>query len=263
MGVSAVARPTLRTWWQWLRGNRLRILMYHSVADEPADPWAVTPPQFAAQLTYLAENQFRVISLAEACRLLATGANLRRTVVLTFDDGYRDFLLNALPLLREFNFPATLFVVTGRLGQTAMWRSVDKNRALLTEAEVRQVQAQGITLGSHTVTHVDLTTVPPAQLTEELTTSQAAVAAWGEAFSAFAYPGGRFTAREQQAVQQAGYTCAVIVGGRWGNGPETNRWLLRREPMLAQDTLAWFAHRVRGHYELHYLAARWRGQATR
>ena len=72
-----------------------------------------------------------------------------------------------------------------------------------------------------------------------------------------------FTQRERDAVERAGYHCAVIVGGRWGNGAETDRFLLKREPMLASDSLDWFARRVNGFYEWHYLWARARGIETR
>ena len=85
----------------------------------------------------------------------------------------------------------------------------------------------------------------------------------GESFIPFAYPGGTFTRRERDAVERAGYNCGVIVGGRWGNGPETDRFLLKREPMLASDSLEWFKKRVNGFYEAHYLMARARGVETR
>src|SRR5258708_27417760 len=77
----------------------------------------------------------------------------------------------------------------------------------------------------------------------------------GETFIPFAYPGGTFAQRERDAVKRAGYDCGVIVGGRWGNGPETDRFLLKREPMLASDSLHWFKKRVSGFYEAHYLMA--------
>ena len=78
-----------------------------------------------------------------------------------------------------------------------------------------------------------------------------------------AYPGGTFTPRERAAVEAAGYDCGVIVGGRWGSGPETDPFLLKREPMLASDSSVWFQKRVNGFYEAHYLIARARGIETR
>lgn len=236
--------------------------MYHSISDTARDRDAVTPAMFAAQMEYLANSNFEVVALADACRLLNTGGDLRRKIVLTFDDGYRDFL-NALPVLDAHRFPATLFVVTGCIGQTARWHSTDKSRPLLTRDQLQAVRAAGIALGSHSVVHPDLTALDESALAAELEMARATMRDFGETFFPFAYPGGRFTSRERAAVKRAGYDCAVIVGGRWGNGAETDCLLLKREPMMASDTLAWFKKRVNGYYELYYLGARMRGINTR
>jgi len=236
--------------------------MYHSISNAE-NAMTVPQTQFAAQMDYLAHNSFRVVSLQESCRRLQTERDLHRTIVLTFDDGYRDFLTTAVPILQQHGFTATLFVVTGLVGKTAMWSSFDKAQPLLSENELRHIKAIGFSLGSHTVTHADLTTLDDDALTRELNGSRATLAGWGEIFSSFAYPGGRFSQRERDAVARAGYNCAVIVGGRWGNGNATNRFLLKREPVLGSDTLEWFAKRVNGFYEWHYLWARARGILTR
>jgi len=214
-------------------------------------------------MQFLADQGFQVVSLKEACRRLAADGDLARAIVLTFDDGHRDFLTNAAPVLQQHRFTATLFVVTGRLGDTASWSSVDKNRELLSRNEVCELKSQGFQLGSHTVSHADLRMLDDAALERELTDSHATITELGETFAPFAYPGGMFAKREREAVERAGYDCAVIVGGRWGNGPETDRFLLKREPMLASDSLNWFKKRVNGFYEAHYLIARARGIETR
>ena len=237
--------------------------MYHSISGSNHDRLTVAPERFAAEMKLLAEQEFQVVSLAEACRRLASGRKLARAIVLTFDDGYRDFLTTAAPVLRQHGFSATLFVVTGRLGDTASRRTAQKTRALLNRDELCELKSAGFQLGSHTVTHPDLRSLDDATLERELADSYAAIARLGETFIPFAYPGGTFTQRERDAVQRAGYDCGVIVGGRWGNGPETDRFLLKREPMLASDSLDWFKKRVNGFYEAHYLMARARGIETR
>ncbi|MBI5303622.1 MAG: polysaccharide deacetylase family protein [Chloroflexi bacterium] len=249
--------------WSWLARRRLRILMYHSISDAPRDRWAVCPEMFAAQMQYLSESRYHVIPLAEAVRLLRTNGDLHRKIVLTFDDGLRDFLTNAAPILRNHNYPATLFIVTGYSGKTAQWSSVDKTQRLLSADELCAIKAMGFVLGSHTVTHPDLTSLDDTGLERELFESRDQIASFGETFIPFAYPGGAFTRRERDAVERAGYDCAVIVGGRWGNGSETDCYLLRREPMMASDTLSWFTRRVCGFYEWYYLWAQVRGIQTR
>lgn len=243
--------------------NRLRILMYHRIADDSPDRLTISPKLFQQEMEYLAANGFHVISLQEARERLAANADLKKQIALTFDDGYLDFLTNAAPILRQLKFSATLFIVTGAIGSHAHWSSVDKRQRLLDKEQLLELRAQGFQLGSHTVTHPDLTAQSDSQLADELKRSRDAVCALGETFVPFAYPGGSFTRRERDAVERAGYACAVIVGGRWGNGRETDRFLLKREPMLASDSLAWFKKRVNGYYEGHYLWGRARGMQTR
>ena len=248
-------------WRDYIKRNRLRVLMYHAIDSNDGDRLAVTPETFAEQMAYLANNGFQVISLQAAIRALDDSASLDRAIVLTFDDGYRDFLTTAMPVLERYRFPATLFIVTKM--SKDQWRRNGNAEALLSREEIREIKRRGFSLGSHTVTHPDLTSVDDETLNRELTDSRAAIAQLGETFIPFAYPGGTFSRRERDAVERAGYDCGVIVGGRWGNGPETDRFLLKREPMLASDSLDWFKKRVNGFYEAHYLMARARGVETR
>lgn len=249
----------LRYWPAYAAKNRLRILMYHSISDTAQDSLAVSPERFASEMKYLHDRRFEVITLQNACRRLETGRNLRRTIVLTFDDGYRDFLATAVPILVRYQFPATLFAVVGQ-GQSGLPFGPEP---LLSEREVRKVCSLGFEIGSHTLTHAELTKLEPEALSRELSRSHEALAELAGEFLPLAYPGGKFSDEVCLAADRAGYSCAVIVGGRWGNGPETDRFRLRREPMLASDSLEWFKKRVNGYYEAHYFGARMRGYSTR
>jgi peptidoglycan/xylan/chitin deacetylase (PgdA/CDA1 family) len=93
------------------------ILMYHSIARGRPDPWdlCVDPDRFAEQLQLL-RDRFRVVSLSELSEALAVRRPMSRAVVISFDDGYRDNLLTAKPLLEREGLPATVFVTTGYLG---------------------------------------------------------------------------------------------------------------------------------------------------
>lgn len=227
--------------------------MYHSISTR-IDRLTVAPSMFANQMSILAEYHFDVISLREAYRRLETNGNLKRTIAITFDDGYRDFLTTASPILKKHSFPATLFV-TGTQYQAGA--------GFLTHSELSEVRAMGFALGSHTMTHPNLTLLDDKALARELSDSRTYIGELGEKFMPFAYPGGVFTCRVRNAVMRAGYDCAVIVGGRWGNGAETDRFLLKREPMLASDTLERFKQRVSGFYEFYYLWLKVRGVKTR
>jgi peptidoglycan/xylan/chitin deacetylase (PgdA/CDA1 family) len=104
------------------------ILLYHSISRGRADPWrlCVDPDLFAAQLALLRDD-YRVVSLDQLGHALVRGEPLSRAVVITFDDGYRDNLLVAKPLLEQHGLPATVFVTTGYVGSSRdfWWEEVD------------------------------------------------------------------------------------------------------------------------------------------
>src|SRR5438132_348598 len=85
--------------WSFLRGRRLRILMYHSISANPADPYAIPPDAFRRQMEHLRESGRQVVSLEEGLRCLQESSKVTRPVVLSFDDACRDFLTSALPVL--------------------------------------------------------------------------------------------------------------------------------------------------------------------
>lgn len=248
-------------WPAYVRKNRLRILMYHSISETATDRLAVTPERFAFEMEYLHHGDFNVLSLEEACARIEAGRDLRRTIAITFDDGYRDFLTTAVPILARYRFPATLFAVTGHLSQH-LGLPVGPE-PLMSPAELQEAASHGVAIGSHTVSHAELTKLAPEDLARELADSYAFVAKLMNGFVPLAYPGGKFSDEVCTAASRAGYSCGVVVGGRWGNGRETDKFRLRREPMLASDSVEWFKKRVGGYYEFHYLAARMRGVSAR
>jgi len=241
LGLASQNTDTFRRLASWLVGNRLRILMYHSVSNNSKDPHAVAPSRFEQQMLALAAKGHEVISLGEGLRRLQGRQSLRRYVVLTFDDAYRDFLTNALPVLERFGYPATLFVPTGLVGGTATWDSYDPTKPLMDWDELREVHRRGVTIASHTVTHARLTECDERQLEYELRASLDTLRVrLGDVFPALSYPGGFYGPRERLAARQAGYVCAVGVASRWGNGTETDPFALRREkPMEFSRATLW------------------------
>lgn len=105
-----------------LFGNRAVVLMYHRVGDVPKDPWelAVNVENFEQQLQVL-QKDFNVITVKELVRQLNVGKLEKGQVCITFDDGYRDNLLNAIPLLKKYRLPATFFIPTGFTGSEKMF----------------------------------------------------------------------------------------------------------------------------------------------
>jgi peptidoglycan/xylan/chitin deacetylase (PgdA/CDA1 family) len=190
------------------------ILMYHSIADNSDDPYSVSVDAFRKQISWLSEYGFDVVPLSFLLQSIQARNYriLRKKVVITFDDGYQDFLKNALPVLLERGAPATVFLVTDMLGGRAPWNESGTHVRLMSEDEVRSIKAQGISLGSHTATHAKLTLLDHEDLQRQLRDSHDALTNLGESFYSFSYPWGQWTRQIVDAVKAAGYECAVAVG---------------------------------------------------
>jgi peptidoglycan/xylan/chitin deacetylase (PgdA/CDA1 family) len=188
--------------------------MYHyiRVPPNPADPigvgLSVRPAIFAAQMDYLARRGYQTVTLAHLHQAMRGEADLPpHPIVLTFDDGYADFYEVAWPVLRQYNFHSTVFVITGKVGQ----------RGYLSRDMLIELDRSGLVeIGAHTVTHADLTLVAPARLQWELVASRRALEGWlGHPVTSFCYPSGQYHAGVVAATRAAGY--AVAVTTRSGN----------------------------------------------
>ena len=147
MSVDSIKRLTHIPWLElpsWIAGNRLQILMFHSISDNLNDPHAIGCGSFIKQLEYIEQNQHKVISLKQGLDRLNQKQSLYKTVVLTFDDAYQDFIANALPVLRKFNYPATVFVPTDVVGKTASWDSFDQSKQIMNWDELAELDRNDI-----------------------------------------------------------------------------------------------------------------------
>ncbi|WP_051951152.1 polysaccharide deacetylase family protein [Actinacidiphila yeochonensis] len=192
-------------------------LMYHSVADRAAgDPYLVTvdPDRLADQLRWLGRHGLTGVSMRELLTARARG-RADRLVGLTFDDGYADFLTEAVPRLREHGHTATVFVLAGRLGGSNVWDAEGPRKPLLTADGVRAVHRAGMEVGSHGLLHRDLTTLDEAELARELTESRRLLAEiTGAVPVGFCHPYGAVDPRTLRAARTSGYAyaCAVDPG---------------------------------------------------
>ena len=188
------------------------ILMYHSIADNLDEAYTVSTNNFRKQIAWLYDNRFEVISLSSLIRSIQAEdkKGLRKKVVITFDDGFQDFVINALPILQEYNATATVFLVTDLLGKEADWNRLKMR--LMTEDEVRHIKEQGISLGSHTATHINLKQADPEEANRQIKESLEALKGLGETFFSLAYPWGQWSEQVAGMVKDAGYECALAVG---------------------------------------------------
>jgi peptidoglycan/xylan/chitin deacetylase (PgdA/CDA1 family) len=221
------------------------ILMYHRIDYlRPTLPaitrrLTVDPGDFARQMGWLKAHGYHSLTQEQLLAALRDGRPLpARPVVITFDDGYRDVLGKASPVIRRLGLHATEYVITGRLRGT--------DPSFLTAPELRVIEQRGIEIGSHTVTHADLPTLTDAQAFEELTASKRTLEqAVGHPVPWFAYPYGAYDSRVVQMVARAGYKLAVTT--KPGTCQSSTRPLeLERLEVLDSTGVGGFAALLRG-----------------
>jgi peptidoglycan/xylan/chitin deacetylase (PgdA/CDA1 family)/GT2 family glycosyltransferase len=230
---------------RWERMTRgVPVLMYHAFGErEEGDRYVVPRRAFARQLRLLKLLGYRSVFFDEVAEDLRAGRlPPRRAVAITIDDGYRDNLEVALPLLRRHGFKATIYLVTGKLGGVNDWSTGDalKQRPLLSWEQVKEMEAEIVRFGAHTRTHPALPALPPERLAEELRGSREDLTErLGKPVPDFAYPYGELDEEVVAAVGEAGFATACTVEPRLaGQGEEPLR--IPRLEVRAEDSLPRF-----------------------
>lgn len=193
-------------------------LAYHGVADVPLrrDPHGlfVRPTDLRRQIARLRGWGYQLVTASGLCERVAAGHG-EGHASLTFDDGFADNLDELLPVLRDAEVSATVFVVSGWLGKPhpeAPWTRI------LTPDELRTLHAGGVEIGGHTVTHPDLTALEPHAAREELERGrQELEEVIGSPVTAVAYPFGRATPATREAAAAAGFRVGMRTSaqGSW------------------------------------------------
>lgn len=215
------------------------VLMYHSVTDRAEDPYRITvsPARLDQQLTWLRGHGLRGVSVRELLAAREAGRD-SGLVGLTFDDGYADFVDNALPLLLRHECTATLFVLPGRLGGDNGWDPQGPRKPLLTAAGIRTAARDGVEIGSHGMRHLSLPEADDAALRAEVRDSRARLAEiTGQPPEGYCYAYGTVDQRATEAVRGAGYRYACAIDP----GPLTGRYALPRAHIGESDT-GWRLH---------------------
>jgi len=215
--------------------------MYHYVSIPPAGAdsvrrdLSVTPQRFEEHLLYLREAGYTCITLYDLALALQIGQPLpAKPVVITFDDGYRDNYTQAFPLLRQYGFAATFFLIT---------KPIDEGQAdYVTWEQVIEMDAAGMNMEAHGYTHSDLRGRDVDYLVWQVLGAKEAIEArTHKPVRFFAYPSGKYDEQTMRVLHSANYWGAVTI---------TNGITQRSERVFQLDRV-----RVRGSYTASKLAA--------
>jgi peptidoglycan/xylan/chitin deacetylase (PgdA/CDA1 family) len=225
----------------------LRVLMYHKINDIPDNPTTVPVAHFDEQLARLGELGYVVVDLEAVLDHFVHGSPLPvRAVLITFDDGYRDIVENALPVLQRYGYPAVIFVPVAFMGETMPLphelhlaaRGV--RNSTLDWGLVRELDAAGVRVESHGIAHRPLAEVTLDEAVREIAVSKLKLEEHlGRPVRAYAYVKGseaHFHPVHESLLKQAGYDIAFTSISR-ANGPGADPFRLGRynvEPYAAR-----------------------------
>lgn len=191
-------------------GQIIPILLYHSVSEHPSAsiaPYTVDSVTFHRHLDVVAAGGATTLTVSEMLAALAAGTVPERSVLVTFDDGYRDTLTVAAPALAARGMTSTVYVTTGVVGGTS-----PGGDPMLGWPEVSELAALGHEIGAHSHTHPQLDTLPIAAMRREVAGSRSRLQdRSGLPVDSFAYPHGYSDARVRRVVREAGFTSACSV----------------------------------------------------
>jgi peptidoglycan/xylan/chitin deacetylase (PgdA/CDA1 family) len=224
---------------------KLPILFYHKISTPKSNARSINlyvpPARFERQMRYLHRRGYKSIALDEAVKRLKAGQPIApKSVAITFDDGYLDNYEYAFPILKRYNFTATIFVVTDFVGRDTSW---GRNRDSLPEPlmswdNIREMAGQGMSFGSHTCSHCNLNKLSAERISYELTESKRRLEdELQREITTFCYPYGEYDEQAVALVKESGYqgACTTRHGNR--HTPE-DAYTLKRV-LIWHDTPLW------------------------
>ncbi len=215
---------------------QIPVLCYHSIADQGSDnEYVVSPARFREQMKWLHDEGYESISLQQFQQLMTGKAKpTGHEVLITFDDGYKNNYVDALPVLKQYGYQATEFIVTNWVGGSGY----------LTWEQVKALHAAGWDIMSHTRTHPYLPLHTAKSQTDEIAGSKAAIERHlGTEVTAIAYPYGLRSEETMKLAKQSGYVYAFTFDDGWTSSSQ-NPYLLKRLFISGDMDLAAFQHKM-------------------
>lgn len=219
----------------WAQETVILILTYHDFTIEEGSSYDMNIVEFEKQMDYLAAHNYSVISLSELLKELKGGQLPPKPVVITIDDGFKSNYTLAYPVLKKYNFPATLFIYTN---------FIEKNNGSLTWEEIREMTKNNIEIGSHTLSHCNLLKYKKnenyetylARIRREIFLSKEILESKiGSKVKFFAYPYGVYSPIIKNLVIQAGYE-GILNANNMNNTLTVDPFSLNRQIIFGQSS---------------------------
>lgn len=220
------------------------ILMYHRFGSQESSLF-VSPQNFARQMKYLKDKNYVVLSLDELVEGIKKNRKFaHKTVVLTIDDGYKDNYIYAYPILKQYDFPATIFIITN---------FIDNKKDFMSWDEIRAMSKHGISFGGHTKNEVYLPSIKKKEILWDETAGckKLIESKINKPVDYFCYSTGGFTEEIKQVLKKAGYKGACTTNRGF---VELNKdvYELKRVKITNSDTTKPFSFwaKLSGYYNL-------------
>ena len=202
--------------------KNFKVLMYHRVLeDRPAktSPWHyVTTDEFEQQMKWLDLLGYNTITFEDYQMYLEGKLTLpKKSIMITFDDGYLDTFTNALPIMRKYNMRGVIFVMGDRSLEFTNWEGDNEEAVceLMSDEQVRIADSHGFEIGAHSYHHLDLYDLNLKKVRDQVSKSRDSLnETLGKEILSFAYPYGRVNSEVQEIVKEEGFKfgCGVYTG---------------------------------------------------
>jgi peptidoglycan/xylan/chitin deacetylase (PgdA/CDA1 family) len=211
--VAGAAIVLLRMLREESRPDRIVCLLYHRVVPQATYDrftgteriFSISEKRFRRHLEWMLDSGYHVVSLDALVEHLAKGAALpARPVFLSFDDGCESVYKHALPILRDLEIPATVFVTVDE--DAWIFREGESGERRMTLEELQACAAGGVSIGSHAVSHRGLNEMSRDEVLEELIHSRELLSDWvGAPVRDFAVPLNFYNRKTLELCREAGY----------------------------------------------------------
>jgi peptidoglycan/xylan/chitin deacetylase (PgdA/CDA1 family) len=222
--------------------QRFVILMYHMISEPKTAAevkYACPPKRFEQHLKMLLSIGFKPVSINAIEDYYIHQTPLPdKAFLVTLDDGFEDNYSNAFPIFKRYLIPAVIYLATGLIGKTNQWMStpIFSERKMLSWTQIKDMAGEGITFGSHTVSHPKLTELDDESVSKELIQSKKIIEDQLDLeCSHFAYPYGLLNERTSELVKKVGFKTACTTRSGFNNA-ERDPLMLHRIEVYGDDS---------------------------